>query len=381
MTEHTSEKKSESTSLSRSILFVGGGTAGHVNPLLAVLAAVQKIDPSVSCHYVGLSSDLQSASIQSSSLSFHKYQLHSGKLNRFLTWKHFSQAFWFAVGVIEANRLVKRIKPQVVFAKGGYVSLPIVIAASWQHVPIYCHETDVRPGLANRLIAKRAKQIFTAFPVENYPQFPTAKLLYCGQPVRAEFYHPATLPISLEGKEVLLDRPLLTVIGGSQGARRLNELVQSLWMELLARVSLVHICGSRDWSELQQKREQLPLPLKERLYLVPYIQEQLPAIFQNSQLIISRAGGTIAELAAVAKPTILLPLSSAAQDHQTANAQMFAQKGAALVLSENQIKASDLLEAIWKIIDSPLLQTKMKKAIAQFDQPHSAEKMAQVLLS
>jgi UDP-N-acetylglucosamine--N-acetylmuramyl-(pentapeptide) pyrophosphoryl-undecaprenol N-acetylglucosamine transferase len=373
--------KPQLSSLSRSILFVGGGTAGHINPLLAVLAAVQKMDPSAVCHYVGLSGDLQSASIQSFPLSFYKYSIHSGKLNRFLTWKHFGQAFWFAVGLVEANRLVKRIRPAVVFAKGGYVSLPIVIAASRQHIPIYCHETDVRPGLVNRLIAKRAKQIFTAFPVENYPQFPADKLLYCGQPVRGEFYQPTTPPIFLEGKEILLDRPLLTVIGGSQGARRLNELVQTGWMELLERVSLVHICGNRDWLDLKQKKEQLPASLRERLYLAPYIQDQLPAIFQHSQLIISRAGGTMAELAAVAKPTILLPLSSAAQNHQVANAQMFAQKEAVLVLDENQIKASDLLETIWKIIDSPLLQTKMKKAIAQFDQPQAAEKMARVLLS
>lgn len=373
--------KSTPSSKSRSILFVGGGTAGHINPLLAVLTAVQKMDPGVVCHYVGLSSDLQSASIQSSPLSFYKYSIHSGKLNRFLTWKHFGQAYWFVVGLVEANRLVRHIRPTVVFAKGGYVSLPIVIAANWRHIPIYCHETDVRPGLANRLIAKRAKQIFTAFPIENYPQFPAVKLLYCGQPVRAEFYQATTPPIFLDEKEVLLDRPLLTVIGGSQGARRLNELVQSIWLELLERVSLVHICGNRDWIKLQRESEQLPPPLRERLYLAPYIQEQLPAVFQHSQLIISRAGGTIAELAAVAKPTILLPLSSAAQNHQAANAQMFAQKEAALVLSENKIKASDLLEAIWKVIDSPLLQTKMKKAIAQFDQPHSAEKMAQVLLS
>lgn len=362
------------------ILFVGGGTVGHINPILAIMEEVQKESASESI-YVGLETDLASPIIQNSKLAFDRFPIRSGKLNRFLTLKHFSQATNLVIGYAQAHSLLGKLKPNRVFAKGGYVGVPVVLAAADRGIPIFAHETDLVPGLANRLVARYAKTVFTAFPVEMYQKLPKEKLLYVGQPVGSRFYQPQILrDIMIENRVVPRDRPLITIIGGSQGAHKLNYLLQAIWAELLETFTLVHLCGVGDYQDLVQRSEALLLGSRHRLYLDPFSGD-IPELFALSTIIVSRSGGTIFEIAAARKPSVLLPLSTAAQNHQAANAALLEKAGAALVFDEREVTPDELLAAIQVLLRSPQRRNELGDNIARFDHPQAAQQIAQTILA
>ncbi|MBU6389008.1 UDP-N-acetylglucosamine--N-acetylmuramyl-(pentapeptide) pyrophosphoryl-undecaprenol N-acetylglucosamine transferase [Patescibacteria group bacterium] len=362
------------------ILFVGGGSGGHIAPLLAVLEAVQRKEPAVSCCYAGLKSDLESPLITGSTLRFEKYSLPAGKLNRFMTWRHLTEAGKMVSGMVAANRLIRRLKPDVLLAKGGFVGVNAAIAARRAGIPIYCHESDVIPGLANRFVAGLARRVFTTYPERYYHNLPQSKLRAVGQPVRSAFFNPAALPVALLGREVSTAWPVLTVIGGSQGAARINRLAEGMWRDALEETQIIHITGKREFTRLREAAQKLPGQLADRLFLVEFPVDELPAIFQASTVIISRAGSTIAEVAAACKPLILLPLSTAAQDHQTANARVLADTGAAVVLDETNTDSFQLWNETRQILTSPEAREKLSAAIVAFANPEAADRMADELL-
>jgi UDP-N-acetylglucosamine--N-acetylmuramyl-(pentapeptide) pyrophosphoryl-undecaprenol N-acetylglucosamine transferase len=366
------------TTLKR-IVFTGGGTVGHISPLLAVMEAVQKAE-AIECHYVGQQSDLESPAITESNLQFEKHAIHAGKLNRFMTWKHFQEAAHMLMGFGEAYSLLKRLHPDLVFAKGGAVSIPMAFAAHALKIPIVCHETDVIPGLANRFVARYASLIFTAFPIASYPQIEASKARYVGQPVRSIFYTNYDGPIILAGREVHPELAIITVIGGSQGGHALNLLVQQSWNAVLEKSQIIHICGPRDAESLQAAVGGLPLSLRERLWVLPFVSQELPALFQRSTLVISRAGGTIAELAATKRPTILVPLPSAAQDHQRANAKVLQSADAAIVVDEATVTSIAFTEEILSLLADSKRREALSSSIAKFDHPKAAADMAKEML-
>jgi UDP-N-acetylglucosamine--N-acetylmuramyl-(pentapeptide) pyrophosphoryl-undecaprenol N-acetylglucosamine transferase len=361
--------------MKKHILFVGGGSAGHIAPILAVMEAVQKSDKTVRCSYVGQPEDLLSPLIKDSPLKFDSHAVHAGKLHRHFTLNQLTQVRNMVKGMGEARRLIARLKPDVIFAKGGYITVPVVWAAKRKGIPIFCHESDAVPGLANRFVARFAKGIFTTYPKDVYPQFPAEKVVVTGQPVRKVFHKIyEKIPTSLT-----VTTPLITVIGGSQGARRLNELVSDNWDALTREVSLVHITGRAEYEALVQKRAQLSEAQQARLVLTPFLQDELPALFQKSVIVLSRAGGTIAELAASRACVLLVPLSTAAQDHQWANANVLKRAHAAEVFNELESSQS-LLKHVKKMMKDTQLQTGLRAAIGHFDHPDAAERMAAVLL-
>lgn len=366
---------------SKSILFAGGGTGGHIAPLLAVMEAVKKQDPSIKCLYVGTSSDLKSVLLKNSELDFESFSISAGKLHRFLTVRQLKETWGFFKGMIQAEGLIRKLKPNAVFCKGSMVSVPIAFAASRHGIPIYSHESDVIPGLANRLISKKAQTIFTSYPVSEYKKLPAEKLRYTGQPVRELFRNIPKRALRLDNRTVDATQPVISVIGGSQGARRINQLVSDSWSELLEKTQVIHICGSLEYSALLEKAQALPKHLQEKLFLLNFVNEELPQIFMISTGIISRAGGTIAELAAVKKTVILLPLSTAAQNHQVANARVLAEKDAAIVLDETTTTSSELAKAVMTLLDEPKTRKDLEQAIAQFDRPEAARDMANSILT
>ncbi len=364
----------------RHILFVGGGTAGHISPLLAVMDAVQKqAGPKAACTYVGLPSDLDSPLITESKLTFAKRAVRSGKLHRHATWNQFKQVGQFLRGLAEARRLITELKPAVVFAKGGYSTVPLVLAAARKGIPIFCHESDSVPGLANRFVSRYAKTIFTSYPVEVYAQLPQDRLVYTGQPVRDIFYSKAKqLPV-IE-KVTLNGLPVLTVIGGSQGSRKVNQLISEAWGALLPHFQLVHVTGSQEHTAYEAKKIQLTPSLQQNLHVVPFLTKELPALFQKSAIVISRSGGTIAELAASRACTVLIPLSTSAQNHQMANARVLQKAGAAVVLDETVTTSAELIATIQRICGNMSEETALRAAIGSFDRPDAAARMAEYLL-
>ena len=362
----------------RHLLFVTGASGGHIYPMLAVLDAVRALDRQVRCSYVGTAADLQAPGIRERT-DLEKHAIHSGKLHRYLTLAQFAEFARLSRGFLEARTLIQALQPDAVFAKGSAVSVPIVAAAARLNVPIFSHETDVRSGLSNRFAARFAKTVFTAYPVSNYPNIPLEKLRYVGQPVRSEFYQPAFGDLIAAERLIDSEIPLITVIGGTLGGRGMNALVVAHWADYLQRAQLLHICGSADYQTLAKRAEELPAKLRRRLFLTAYQSEGLPAAFQRSRLVINRSGGTVAELAACAAACILVPLPTAAQNHQRANAAVFAAAGAAEVVQESE-GADRLYAVVSKLFDDQVANQALRQAIATFARPQAAQDIASVLL-
>jgi UDP-N-acetylglucosamine--N-acetylmuramyl-(pentapeptide) pyrophosphoryl-undecaprenol N-acetylglucosamine transferase len=365
--------------MKKRILFVGGGTAGHIAPLLAVMAATEVEAKKRACTiemvYIGTEQDIVSPLIKNSQLTFKKYPISAGKLHRFVTFDQFRQAGRVVKGLFEAKSLIKRLKPDVVFAKGGYVTVPVVRAAAQKKIPVFCHETDVLPGLANRIIAKQATTIFTTYPIAAYTTLPTEKLLPVGQPVRLEYYAEPPAHFTLGERAFSKDLPIVTIIGGSQGALRVNQLVAEAWPELLKKAQLVHIVGPAHLDIYKKKAKNLSEKLQKNLWIEGFVEHTAP-LFRLSTLVVTRAGGTIAELAATRKPAILIPLPTAAQDHQRANARLLQSAGAAVVLEETTLSSMELTTSILKLVTDSKKQKELSEAISQFDHPGAATVMA-----
>ncbi|MEI6478100.1 MAG: UDP-N-acetylglucosamine--N-acetylmuramyl-(pentapeptide) pyrophosphoryl-undecaprenol N-acetylglucosamine transferase [bacterium] len=364
------------------ILFAGGGSGGHIVPLLAVMGEVRRLDPDRPCIYVGQASDLQSPLLDASGLTFARYSITAGKLHRFLTPDQLRQGYRAIIGLIQAERLVGKLKPAAVLCKGSMLSFPIAKAAARRGIPVFTHETDVVPGLANRLVARYAKRIFTSFPVDWYDNLLPSKLQATGQPVRAAFYHPSPtfVPLIDQGRVGKNGLPLLVVIGGSQGARRLNRLVQGAWPTLLASYRVVHLCGSLDYDELYREAARMNPHLRQNLYLSEFLLEGMPELFASASLAISRAGGTVFELAASETPTVLVPLSTAAQGHQLANAKVLEAAGAAKIFLETGTNSEKLVEVVCALMDDAAERRRLSEAISTFARPEAAEEMARTIL-
>lgn len=361
----------------KKIVFVGGGSAGHIFPIVALIQEINKkesealargdVSAQLELHYIGEKNDLKLISGLVKADNLYVHEISAGKINRYLTWKHFPQAVRFAKGLFQARGLIAKIKPNIVFAKGGYVSVPVVLAAQRRNIPIYGHETDVVPGMANRLVAKYAEKVFTAFPGEYYKEMPTRKLKYVGQPVREEFFEK---PNSSESD----DKPLIVVIGGSQGAKKINDMMVELWKRLLESAMITQITGMKEYEEIIHKADLQSLNGNNGLVLQSF-SENIPDLFQKATLVISRSGGTIFEIAASGVPSILIPLSTSAQNHQLLNARVFEEASAAIVLDEDKINSEILLENVLLLLRDNDKRKEIKENVKKFACPNAVKDM------
>lgn len=362
------------------ILFVGGGTPGHIAPLVAVMEKVMTIAPDTQCNYAGLHGDLNAPVFANLPFEFDRHAITAGKLNRFVTIRHLTEFLKLGRGFVEAYELLRAIKPDCVFSKGGFVSIPVALMAKWMHIPVYSHESDVIPGIANRIVAKRSINVFTSYPVESYRRLPKEKLLYVGQPVRERFFAELAFPTELAGEKLDLSLPMLLITGSAQGAHHINELVSPIWSQLLQDFQIVHQAGMRDYTELLEKKLLLNEDEQKRLHVVQTIEDIAP-FFHNSELVISRSGGVIAELAASKVATILIPLSTSAQNHQWENAQVLAKADAAVVLDEKILTSESLLAVIQELHGSAEKREKLQEHIMTFAKPEAAQEIAEILLA
>ncbi|CAN5165635.1 undecaprenyldiphospho-muramoylpentapeptide beta-N-acetylglucosaminyltransferase [soil metagenome] len=362
------------------ILFVGGGTMGHIAPLVAVMEEVARQDSGVQLSYAGLLSDLTSPALDMSGLDFARHAITAGKLNRFATHKHLGELFKFGQGFSDAMQLMKDVKPDIVFCKGGFVSVPVALVAKVLKVPVYSHESDVVPGLANRVLAKISRKIFTAYPVKVYTRLPQRKLEYVGQPVRKSFFSELAFPTQVgEDAKLSLELPLIFVTG-SQGSRTINNLIADNWEVLLKEFQIVQQCGHLDYTKLLERKLELPKASQDRLHLLPSVTDMAP-LLQHAELVVSRAGGIIAELAASRAASILIPLSNSAQNHQWENAQVLGRVDAAVVLNEKILSASELLAVIQELHASEKQRSALREKIGHFAKPEAASEIAKRLLA
>lgn len=316
------------------IVLTGGGTAGHVTPNIALLPKLKDLGYDI--HYIGSYQGIEKKLIEACDIPY--YGISSGKLRRYFDLKNFSDPFKVIKGFSEASKLLKKLQPDVVFSKGGFVSVPVVIAAGRRKIPVVIHESDMTPGLANKLSFPSASKVCCNFP-ETMTHLPKGKAVLTGSPIREELLkgnrEKALAFTGLSGT-----KPVLLIIGGSLGSVVVNEAVRSVLPELLKRFDVIHLCGK---GKLDQT-----LTALNGYVQYEYISDELKDLFALSDIVISRAGAnSICEFLALRKPSLLIPLSAAAsRGDQILNARSFERQGYAAVLEEEELNGESLLKAL-----------------------------------
>ena len=315
----------------KKIVLTGGGTAGHVTPNLALLPSLKERGYEI--HYIGSYNGIERKLIEGAGIPYDG--ISSGKLRRYFDLKNFSDPFRVLKGCAEAMRLIRKYRPDVVFSKGGFVAVPVVLAARHYKIPTIIHESDMTPGLANKICIPSAVRVCCNFP-ETLNYLPKEKAVLTGSPIRKELLEGDRLT-GLNYSGLSASRPILLVIGGSLGAVAINNQIRKILPRLLKSFQVIHICGKGNLDE--------SLIGHSGYVQYEYVDAPLRHLFAASDLVVSRAGAnSICELR---KPNILIPLSAAAsRGDQILNARSFENQGFSKVLEEEQMTEESLLQTI-----------------------------------
>ena len=318
----------------KKIVMTGGGTAGHVTPNIALFDSLQKDGYEI--HYIGSYEGIEKGLIEDKKIPY--YGISSGKFRRYRSWKNLTDPFRVLHGFFQARRLLGRIRPNVVFSKGGFVSVPVVMAAKTRHIPVIIHESDLTPGLANKLAMPSATKVCCNFP-ETLPYLPKEKAVLTGSPIRQELLH-GNKQAAKDFCGFTDDLPILMVMGGSIGSVYINNAIRGCIDTLLTKYQIIHLCGKGNIDE--------SLKDKKGYAQFEYISENLPDLFAAADLVVARAGAnSICELLALHKPNILIPLSrNASRGDQILNANSFAKQGFSAVLEEEEVTSEKLMATI-----------------------------------
>lgn len=332
------------------IIMTGGGTAGHVTPNLALVPDLNKNGFEI--EYIGSKDGIEKEIIKNENIPY--FEISSGKLRRYFDVKNFSDPFKVIKGVFEAIKIVSREKPDVVFSKGGFVSVPVVIAASLKGIPVVAHESDITPGLANKIAAPFCDKLCVTFR-ESLNYVKQNKGVLTGSPIRKEILEGS----KIIGKKLCSfedDKEILFIMGGSLGSKILNDTLRENLDQILKSYNVIHICGKNNLDK--------SLKNKKGYKQFEYVNKELPDLMASADYIISRAGAnSIFEFLALKKPTLLIPLSKkSSRGDQILNAKSFEKEGYALVLEEENITKESFLACIDKLREQKNnLITNMKK--------------------
>ncbi len=318
----------------KKIILTGGGTAGHVTPNLALIPELKELGYDIK--YIGSYEGIEKELIEGAGIDYHG--ISSGKLRRYFSMKNFTDPFRVIKGYFEAKKIIKKESPDVVFSKGGFVSVPVVIAAKKNNVPVIIHESDMTPGLANKLSYSSAGKICCNFP-ETLEYLPKEKAVLSGSPIRKELLSGSRLA-GLKFTGLSGNKPVLLIIGGSLGSKTINDCIRNILPKLLKDFEVIHLCGKGNIDE--------SLNNTAGYVQYEYVGPQLKDCFALSDIVISRAGAnSICELLALKKPHLLIPLSAAAsRGDQILNAESFKKQGFSMVLEEEELTNEVLLNAV-----------------------------------
>lgn len=306
----------------KTIILTGGGTAGHITPNIALIPKLKKAGFGI--HYIGLRGGMEEGLIAQQEVPFHG--ITGGKLRRCLDVKNFTDVFKTGAGFFKALSVMRKVKPDIVFSKGGFVSTPVVWAAHFCRVPVVAHESDCTVGLANRLSIPFAQKICYTFP-ETEGQLPQGKGVFTGLPIRESLLHGdagrGRRLCGFDGK-----KPVIVATGGSQGAQFINGLLRGCLDKLLPQFDICHICGKGNLSD--------GLKGTPGYRQFEYVSGDLPDIFTMADIVVSRAGATsIFELLALKKPSLLIPYANASRGDQIINAKSFQKQGFSEVIDQS----------------------------------------------
>lgn len=348
----------------KKIVLTGGGTAGHVTPNIALIPKLRELGYEI--YYIGSYEGIEKKLITDFDIPY--YGVSTGKLRRYLDPKNFSDPFRVIKGGVEAKKILKEIKPDIVFSKGGFVSVPVVRAASSLKVPCIIHESDMTPGLANKLCIPVAQKVCCNFP-ETLEKLPNGKAVLTGSPIRAELMK-GDKAAAYKLCNFNANKPVVMVIGGSSGSVAINKVVRDALPKLLENFQVVHLCGTDRIDNL--------LLNQEGYKQFEYLKGELKDVLAMADVVISRAGANaICELLSLKKPNLLIPLpAKSSRGDQILNAASFESQGYSMVLDEENLDSSILVEKV-----NELYQNKETyiNAMAQSSQLNAVDKICTLI--
>lgn len=366
------------------ILFTGGGTVGHISPIIAIIREIKEkySEEKIKFFYVG-PKDKFVLDLLSKEDVFVK-TISAGKIRRYFSFLNVIDIlFKIPLGLLQAFYYIYVISPDLIFSKGGYGSVPVVLMGKLLFTPIFIHESDVHPGLSNQIASRFALEVFTAFPIKENTYFPPEKIISVGNPVRKEI---------LEGEKnkeknifnLKGNKPLLLILGGSQGAQTINDTILVVLEEILKIFEVIHQTGKDNFSQIKKETDFIiKKELLEYYHPIGFLNDnEISFSYHNSDIIISRAGAaTIFEIAAVGKPSILIPLTNSANMHQFKNAYTYAKTGASIVIEEENFSPYFFLEKIKTLFKEKEELKKMAIAAKGFSNPTSTAVISGYIVS
>ncbi|MDD5710726.1 MAG: UDP-N-acetylglucosamine--N-acetylmuramyl-(pentapeptide) pyrophosphoryl-undecaprenol N-acetylglucosamine transferase [Candidatus Colwellbacteria bacterium] len=368
------------------VLVTGGGTGGHIYPLVAVVAELQTLAAqhaiNMEIRYFGACGSFRQYLEEN---NVRVARITGSKLRRYFSPMNIIDVPKFVWSLFQAVGKMFWYMPDVVFSKGGVGSLPVVLAARFYRIPIVIHESDAIPGINNRTAAKFANLVGTSF--EGAAQyFASQNIFYVGNPVRRYLLADKTTQEQAKGYFSFdTQKPLVLVLGGSQGAAQINDLILDTLTGLLPFCQVLHQTGVKNYksvlAEFQVVSKDLPENLRNGYRAMDYFQKDLRLALRAADLVISRAGaGFVFEIAAFGKPSLIIPLPDSANNHQEANAIAYQNTGAAIVMEPDNLLPHLFIENIQNLLESPLRLRKMAEAAIGFYKPEAASNLAQAIL-
>ena len=368
------------------ILFTGGGTGGHIFPIIAIAREIKKIYPKedLRLFYIGPRDEFGQLFLDQEGITVKT--VFAGKIRRYFSINSVALniidvLFKIPVGIVQAFFQIFFLAPDLIFSKGGYGALPVVLCGKFLSVPIFLHESDIIPGLSNRIASKFALEVFTSFHKTEY--LPVSKIIRVGNPIRREL-----LTASKEEAQFVFKltggKPVILILGGSQGAQRINDAILAILPDLLRDFEIIHQCGENNFKNIiAESRVIITSEIEKYYHLYPFLrEEELRCAYKISDLVVSRAGsGSIFEIAAIGKPSILIPLQESAQNHQIKNAYRYAETGAALAVEEKNLTPRFFLEKIRYLFFRPEELEMMSSKALEFSKPRAAKIIAEYIVN
>lgn len=366
------------------IIFTGGGSGGHIFPIIAIVRELKKIRPDFSFYFVGPKDEFGAFMLSREGVKVKN--IIAGKIRRYWSFKAFFQnifdAFKMIIGFIQSFFYLFFLFPDLIFSKGGYGSFSVSLLGYVFFTPVMLHESDITPGLSNKIISKIALEIFVSFPVNEIEFFSPKKMISVGNPVRKGIQEG-----SKEEAEKIFNlkkgKPIFLILGGSQGSQRINNLILNILPQLLNDFQVIHQVGSKNLEEVKaEAKVMINSSLEKYYHPYPFLDEnKLKNALKACDIILARAGsGTIFEIALCGKPSVLVPLPESAQNHQVNNAYSYQDKGACLVIEEKNLTSHFFLERLKHITSDSEKLKKMSVSAENFSRPRAAEIIAKYIV-
>lgn len=350
----------------KTICFTGGGSSGHVTPNLAIIQELQK--ENINVFYIGSYAGIEKELVTKENIKY--YPISSGKLRRYFSWQNFIDPYKITIGIIQAFFKLRKLKPAVVFSKGGFVSFPVALAAKFNKIPVVAHESDMVSGLANKLVFPLAEKICVTFDATKNNIGAKAKVCVTGSPIRSGFFL-GDKQKALQQFQLDPNKKTILVTGGGLGSAIINQVIIESLPELLKNFNVIHLTG----------KGKINSGITEKNYIQrEYMHEELFDVMALADLVISRAGSnTLYELILLKKKHILIPLSKkASRGDQIDNAKFFEEKKLSYVIQEEVLNSQDLIKMINTVfISAP----EYEQRLSEFNCPNGTESITAILKS